>query len=90
MELWGGEWKVLMRFPLVRPSVLALVLALNLGFAGDAAAFRSVDFFPLEPGNSWTSLDDNVFTEIETVLPGTQLVNGVPTRVIEISGRAFA
>ncbi len=86
MELWGGEWKVLMRFPLVRPSVLALVLALNLGFAGDAAAFRSVDFQPLEPGDSWTYREDNVFTAIETVLLGTQLVNGIPTRVIEISG----
>ncbi len=86
MELWGGVWKVLMRCPLVRPSVLALVLALNLGFAGDAAAFRSVDFQPLEPGDSWTCFEDNVFTEIETVLLGTQLVNGVPTRVIEISG----
>ncbi len=86
MELWGGEWKVLIRFPLVRPSVLVLVLALNLGFAGDAASFTSVEFQPLEPGVSWTCLEDNVFTEIETVLPGTQLVNGVPTRVIETSG----
>ncbi len=86
MELWGGEWKVLMRSPLVRPSVLALVLALNLGLAGDAAAFRAVDFDPREPGDSWTFLEDNVFTEIETVLPGTQLVNGVPTRVIETIG----
>ncbi len=86
MELWGGEWKVLMRFPRVRPSVLALVLALSLGFARDAAAFRSVDFQPLEPGDSWTYREDNVFTAIETVLPGTQLVNGIPTRVIGISG----
>ncbi len=75
-----------MLFPLVRPSVLVLVLALSSSFAQDAAAFRSVDFQPLKPGDSWTYLEDFVSTGIETVLLGTELVNGVPTRPIESMG----
>jgi hypothetical protein len=86
MGLWGREGRMLMHLPWLAPSVLALVLALNVGLAGDASAFTSVEFQPLEAGQEWTYLSDNIFTETETVLPGTQLVNGVPTRVVETSG----
>ena len=40
------------------------------------------DYFPLESGMVWTYLDDGLNIATLSVLPGTEMVNGVPTKVL--------
>lgn len=68
----------------VRRSALIAALVLGAGAAPPAHALRAVDYFPLQTGASRTRSNSfGSFTE--TVLPGTVTVNGVATRVVELS-----
>lgn len=72
------------RRSLRRGALIAALLALGAGAAEPARALQAVDYLPLVPGTSWTrSSPFGTFTE--TVLPGTVMVNGVATRVVELS-----
>jgi hypothetical protein len=50
------------------------------------ATFSARPYLPLESGNSWTYLVDDVSSVTTTVLPGTTEINGVATKALQSTG----
>ena len=63
---------------------LILSVAGTLMSLGEASAsFTARSYLPIRPGNFWTYQADDGSTFTTTVLPGTTLVNGVATTVLQ-------
>lgn len=71
----------------VRSISLIVAILVHCLVAGAAhAMFLAETYFPLEPGRARTYLRDGATLVTETILPGTEAVNGVATRVNEVLG----
>jgi hypothetical protein len=51
-----------------------------------AETINTSDYFPLESGMAWTYLEDGLNAITLSVLPGTESVNGVLTKVLQQTG----
>ena len=69
-----------------RPAILAFFLLLLLPCSLHAAPVPITDYLQLQPGNSWTYLQNGSTPVTQTVLQGTELVNGVSTIVMLQTG----
>lgn len=65
---------------------VAILLGVSSAGAAKAATFTSAELFPLEVGNSWSFDSSDFDSGTLTVLPDSELVNGVSTRVIHSTG----
>ena len=70
-----------MKKALCHLAVPAVLAAATVG--GQAHGFSAVEHFPLQSGNQWTYRFNGSGIHTDTVLAGTFLINGVPTKAVQ-------